>query len=128
MGCHNYHKGGNQKKFVAIQYNPTIEWWLKFFNHLKRHGGDDLFFKSDGDFFQLPQKGGVSCFWKAFNDLVVAYAMIIEIIWLLPKCQEFFSCVLDAKWPCHIHFDNLDHILKAQFLFLWINFFIAIGD
>jgi hypothetical protein len=61
IGCHNYHKGGNRIFFFAIQHTPAIKWWLKFFNCLKKHGRDDIyFFKNDGDFFQLPHKGGVS--------------------------------------------------------------------
>jgi hypothetical protein len=60
IGCHNYHKGGNQILFVSIQHTPIIEWQLKFFNRLRRHCGDDFFFKNDGEFFQLPQKGVVS--------------------------------------------------------------------
>jgi hypothetical protein len=27
------------------------------------------------------------CFWKTFNDLVVAYAMTIEFFWLLQDWQ-----------------------------------------
>jgi hypothetical protein len=43
FSCHNYHKGGNQFFYVAIQHILVVEWWLKFFNRLRRDGGDDFF-------------------------------------------------------------------------------------
>jgi hypothetical protein len=154
FSCHNYYKGGNQFFYVAIQHIPIVEWWLKFFNHLRRHGGDDFFcqkwYYHDSKmmefffnphrrvachmFLESPQQPcGRLCYNSRFFFVVTRLAIEIHF-WLLLKCQENFSCVhldkcdgcvktnthltLDAKWPRHVCFDNIDHILRAQFLFL----------
>jgi hypothetical protein len=36
---------GNQKISIAIWRNPTIEWWLKHFNHPRGHRGKSFFQK-----------------------------------------------------------------------------------
>jgi hypothetical protein len=85
-------------------------------------------------FLESPQRPRGHLHYNNRNFLVVTRLAIEIHFWIVLKCQEILSCVrfdksdgcvrtnthltLDTKWPHHICFDNLDHILRAQFIFL----------
>jgi hypothetical protein len=91
---------------------------LKFFNHLRRHSGDDFFFRKWWRIFSIATEGGCVMFSESLQwpcghlcydnwNFLVVVRLAIEIhFWLLPNVKKFFfvsmlTNVTNVSWWTH---------------------------